>query len=59
MEHTIKKLQMQLKEAKDMYEKEKLDKEHTTIAYKRFLKRIEQERMQMDSVSPLLATPQM
>jgi hypothetical protein len=27
-----------------MYEKEKMDKEHTAIAYKRFLKRIEFER---------------
>jgi len=28
----------------ELYEKEKIDKDHTTIAYKRFLRRLEKEK---------------
>ena len=32
----------------DMYEKEKQDKEHTTIAYKRFFSKMEKEKEQQN-----------
>jgi hypothetical protein len=35
---------MQLIESQEMFERERMDKEHTAIAYKRFLRKIEKEK---------------
>jgi hypothetical protein len=40
----IEDLQMQLQNAKELYDREKQEKEQTIIAYKRFIKKIEQDK---------------
>jgi hypothetical protein len=37
----VEQMQFKLQKAKEKYKKEKVDKEHTVIAYQRFLKKLE------------------
>ena len=44
LQSQVQQLQMQLADTRDMLEKERMDKEHTTIAYRRILNKYENEK---------------